>query len=238
MQTEQGNMLQSLRSVKEFLERNKDKLAGVVHTGARERLDAAIAALEGHATSQSGSALAAQGATQTQRALRAALLRDHMAPISGIAHADLPHTPALKPLRMPRGKPTPERLATAARGMAEAAAAHAELFVAAGLSTDFIAQLNQATDAMLASLNDRVQSQGTRKTATSALKSKLSAGRKIVRVLDTFVKKALVDDPHLLDGWKLVKRVAKTRANTATTTAAGTPTPTPTPTPAAATAAA
>ena len=41
------------------------------------------------------------------------------------------------------------------------------------------------------------------------LKRKLSDGRKIVHILDAFVKSALKDDPALLRNWNLVKRVPR-----------------------------
>jgi hypothetical protein len=210
MQTSQGTMLQSLRAVQAFLDTNAEPLAAVVKTGTRQQLDDAIAALSAHASGQTGSNLAAQGHTLNHRALRQALLRDHMAPISRIARADLPATPALEPLKMPRGKPTAARLAAAAEGMAEAAAPFTSVFVAAGLPLDFVAQLNAASAAMLGSLTDRTQNRGARGTATQGLRQKLSAGRRIVHVLDAFVKSALQDNQPLLAGWNVVKRVPKT----------------------------
>src|SRR4030081_2173295 len=106
MQTKQGNMLLSLRTVQEFLERNKDVLPELVKTGARQRLDEVIASLNGHASNQAGSAIGMRGATKLQRTLRTALRRDHMAPIARIAKLDLPPVPDLQALRMPRGRPT------------------------------------------------------------------------------------------------------------------------------------
>ena len=76
MQTAQGNMLQSLRAAHAFLDENAARLTGVVNTGARQKLDDAIAQLSTHASDQTGHYLAAQGATQKKAALRAALLRD------------------------------------------------------------------------------------------------------------------------------------------------------------------
>ena len=146
MQTKQGNRLQSLRSVQAFLDEYAGRLAGVVRTGARQRLDDAVTELSTHASEQTGSSLASQGATQKQRTLRAALLRDHMAPISRIAKSDLPQTPEIEPLRMPRGRPTHERLAAAALGMAKAATPFTGVFVAAGLPADFITQLESAAN--------------------------------------------------------------------------------------------
>lgn len=233
MQTAQGNMLQSLRSVQAFLEENAAKLTSVVNSGARQRLDDAIAELATHVSDQSGSHLASQGATQKQRVLRAALLRDHMGPVSRIARADLPQTPEIEPLRMPRGRPTVERLAAAAYGMAKAAMAHAPVFIAAGLPADFVAQLEAAADALVLSLNERSQSQGKRSGATKGLATRLAAGRRIVNVLDAFVQSALKNDPTLLANWNKVQRVQRVAVRPASpTVSAPTSSPAPVPAPA------
>jgi hypothetical protein len=161
-------VLQSLRAVQAFLEVNADKLSTVAATGARKRLDDVITDLATHASDQTGSYLASQGATQKQRALRRVLLRDHMAPIARIAKADLPLTPEIEPLRMPAGRPTAERLSALASGMAKAASPHADVFVDAGLPQDFIARLTTAAENMLGALSDRMQSRGKRGGATQA----------------------------------------------------------------------
>src|SRR5437879_5666935 len=218
MQTAQGTMLQSLRAVQGFLEQHADQLTGVVQTGARKRLDDAILALEGLVSDQTGSALASKGLTRKQRAQRMALLRDHMRSISRIAKADLPATPQFAPLRMPRGKPTLERLAAAAAGMAQVAEPFADIFVKAGMPADFIAQLNTAAADMVGSLSTRTQTRGRGAGATAGLKGKLSEGRKIVHILDAFVQSALKDDPSLVASWNLVKRVPKATMLAATTT--------------------
>jgi hypothetical protein len=226
MRTVQGNVLQSLLNVEAFLDEHAERLPDVVKSGAKQRLVDAIALLEGHANQQVGSMLASQGATKRQEVLRTALLRDHMAKIASIAHAEFPKTPEFEPLRMPRLRMSPQKLRAAASGMAQTAAPQAAVFVAAGLPADFIDQLNAAADAMIASLGERSQSRGKRTGATSGLKEKLSAGRKIVRVLDTFVKSALKDDPSLLANWKVVKRVQRVTGRVAGTIA---PAPVPTP---------
>jgi hypothetical protein len=227
MQTTQGNVLRSLRNVQSFLDEHADKLAGVIKTGTRQRLDDIIVALSAYLSDQTGGLLAAKGSTQKQHALRQALLRDHMAPINRIAKVELPHTPELTPLLMPKGKPTLEKLAAAAYGMAETAAPHAAVFTGAGLPDDFITQLTGAANAMIASLGERSASRGKRRGATSGLKADLTAGRKIVHVLDTFVRSALKDDPALLANWNLVKRVEKVPGRAAGTVASPATTPTP-----------
>jgi hypothetical protein len=228
MQTRQGTMLDSLQNVQAFLDKNAEKLSGVVKTGARQMLADAIEALATHASDQSSSQVASEGAPRKQLALRQALVRDHMQPIVRIARADLPPTPEVEALRIPRGKPTPQRLAAAAHGMAKAARPFTAQFIAAGLPADFIEQLNSATEAMIASGHDRQQNRGVRSGATVGLGAKLTAGRKIVHVLDAFVTTALQDDAPLLASWNAVKRVRRASSGSAPTP---TPTPAPTPTP-------
>lgn len=229
MRTTQGSILQSLRTVQLFLETNASQLGDVNASGARQDLDAAIVELSGHVVTQAGSTLAAMGLTQRQYALRRVLLRDHMAPIAKIAQAKLPPTPEVAPLRMPIGKPTIERLAALAQGMAKAAEPYAAVFIAAGMPADFIAQLTAAVDPMVAAMSDRTQTRGSRRGATSGLQDTLSSGRKIVHVLDAFMKSALKDNPSLLANWDVVKRV---RVIPSRPTPAAAPAPTPTPTPA------
>jgi hypothetical protein len=209
MQTMQGNMLQSLRNVAGFLDQHADRLPGVNQGGARQELDGAIAELEAHASNQSGSSLGSQGATQRHRTLRLALVRDHMLPIARIAAASLPHTPELQPLRMPAGRPSAQKLAAAAHGMAEAATNYATVFTRTGLPEDFLARLTAASDAMIASLGERSKNRVVRRGATEGLKTKLQAGRRVVGVLDALVRSALAGDDVLLASWKSAKRIQR-----------------------------
>jgi hypothetical protein len=210
MDTRQSNMLASLHNTRAFLEENADKLGGIAKTGMRKKLDDEIAGLTTLELDQAGTMLLAKGTTQKHRALREALLRDHIGPLVGIAAVELPRTPEVEPLHMPKGRPSAESLARAAYAMAQAAAPFSEAFVAAGLPADFLAQLTGAADAMIESVRARSQTEGKRSGATAGLDAKLKAGRKIVRALDRLMASALKDDPALLSNWKAVQRVRRT----------------------------
>jgi hypothetical protein len=202
-------MLQSLRNVAGFLDQHADQLQGVVQTGARQRLDTVITALETHASDQSGGTIGSKGATQKQRALRRALIRDHMTPIARIAAADLPRTPELEALRLPKGRPTSQKLAAAAHGMAEKAAVFAQVFTRAGLPDDFVAALIAAADAMIASISERESNRNAVRGATESLATKLAESRRVVHVLDAFVQSKLQSDDGLLASWNRAKRVLR-----------------------------
>ena len=225
MQTVQGNMLESLIRVRTFLDDNAEKLASVVKTGTRNRLDETIAALTASLESQGSSNIAAKKSTQAQYARRVSLLKDHMSVVARIARATLPNTPELAALRMPKGSPSLVRLAAAAHEMANGAAAHTEVFVSAGLPTDFVEGLKAAADAMVAARGDRGSNTGRRAGATEALKTGLSAGRKIVRILDALVKTALKSELGLVADWINVSRVKRVTTAAVAPAAPSAPTP-------------
>lgn len=209
MRTDQGSMFNSLGNAKTFLDEHADTLGNVISTRVYRDLDECIAELSGHASTQNGQSRAAKSAIAQRVALEKALVRDHMAPLSRIARLELGTVPALVSFGLPQGRMTPARLAAFAKGMAEAAESHAEVFINAGLPHDFIQKLRDAADAMLAALNAKKQSRGKVRSATSALSTKLSRARKVVNVLDAMVTSSLTGNPDLLAGWKLVKRVQR-----------------------------
>jgi len=63
---------------------------------------------------------------------------------------------------------------------------------------------------MLAARSRRTRSRGERAGATTGLRHTLSAGHRIVGVLDAFVQTVLADDPTLRTSWLAVKRVTRT----------------------------
>jgi hypothetical protein len=227
MQTAQGNMLLSLQNVKGFTTENAAALGDVVTPQALTMLSDSITELSGHVAVQNGETRAAKSAIARRESLRTALIRDHMAPIAKIARLELRDNPELVSFGLPQDHPTTELLAALAYGMAQHADTCAAVFTNAGLKPDFTASLRAAADAMVQALNDRTASKARIKNATSALRNKLSRGRRVVHVLDAMIKSALVGDPDLLEAWKLVKRVPKTTGGRAASAKPATPEPTP-----------
>lgn len=212
MQTTQGYVLESLWNVKAFLESNADKLGDVINSGAKAELLRTIDELEAHSNEQTAGAGTVKNATKIAQARRFTLLRDHMAVISRIGRAKLPHTPELATLKMPHGNPSTAHLVEAAYQMANSAEQNASIFVAAGLPEDFAAQLKAAADAVIDARQQRSIAQVNRTVANEALNAKLAAARKLVNVLDAMIRTAIRSDPTLLPGWKQAKRVSKISA--------------------------
>jgi len=222
MKTTQSNMLASLRSVQAFLKTNADTLASVVTTGTKQELDDAIVTLGGHASNQSQTLIEAKSTTQTQEALRTELLQFHMAPINRIAKLKLSTVPELASFLMPRSKLPIQTLKGFADGMAAAAAKYSATFIAAGLPTDFIGQLDAVATAMVNANTSRDETSKRRQGVTENLQAVLTMGRRIVHVLDPLVRKVIGKDPGLLKNWKAAKRVPRT-GSTATPAAPAVP---------------
>lgn len=206
MQTRQGAQLERLQAVQDFINKHADKLAAVIDTGARKELAGAIESLTEAQTTQTSGETNARGHTNKQRSLRDILLKDHMGAISRIARANLPPTPELEVFRMPRGRPTVNKLAAAAYGMANSAEPYAATFISAGMPTDFIARCKAAADDMVGARRKHRQSKGDRTRATQSLKDRLARGTHIVKILDSFVGAALRYDNDLRAEWNRAKR--------------------------------
>jgi hypothetical protein len=198
MRTIQGNMVQSLRAVQAFLDDNATELSDAATSGARKKLDEVMDQLHERVIVQTGSEYCARGAITKRVALRRVLVMKHMAPIARIARAALPVSPELESFRFSRGKPTAERLAQAAAGMATTAGPHVATFVRYGMPADFIDRLEAAAQAMLDAVDDGKQRRGFRAGATKSIAATLTAARKPVHVLDAFVTPAVDHDPALL----------------------------------------
>lgn len=242
MRKTQGKRLQSLLAVQAFLQQHADQLGDVVNTGARQKLDEAVTSLSAHAATQTESVLTSQAATRQQLAARSALLEEHMAAIARIAAAEIPASAGIDKLHLPRKRLSTERLVAYARGMGNAAQLYTSVFVAAGLPLDFVGQLNTAADAVATTITSRKTQTSALRRATTDLAARLRAARRIVKVLDVFVRRALRSEPGLLASWKQAMRIGKVAVRpdasvpgAATGTAAtgvSTPSPAPTPPPA------
>jgi len=207
MNLTQGNALDSLRGVQRFLDEHADKLGEINKTGVRKDLDELIATVSAHAVSQRNQDLSARGATRQTEALRKVLITEHMGPIARVARANLPPTPAVEPLKLPRRRLPVNKLAAYAEAMGQVAAQYTEVFTSAGLPATFVADLKAASDAVVAAYGARTLARSAQVSATKGLKQDLQKGRKVVGILDSFVSKALKSDGHLLSGWKTLMRV-------------------------------
>jgi hypothetical protein len=219
MKLRQGNMLTALESTRRYLDDNQAALVGVMTPATRQTFDDAIGELSSTAMAQNQFTRDLKGSFAVQAACRTALIRDHMTPIAKIATLELSHAPDLVKFSLPQGWVTIQQLGALADGMAEAARPYAQVFIDAGRRPEFIDLLKQAADQMRAAAYDGAQGRVRIKGTTTGLTQTLSRARKIVQMLDAFVKEAAGSDTSILDSWNIAKRVRLSTSSARTTTA-------------------
>jgi hypothetical protein len=192
-----------------FFNANPDIAGSLATSTSRRTLDAVITDLRQSAADQGSSAAHGKGATQTQRALRAALLDDHMRPIAAIARQESHDGRLLPALRVSAKKRADSMLCVDALAMADAAAPHAGVFIAAGLALDFLDQLRTAAKALACMATHRSTHRSTGVMATVGIKLSIKRGRTAVQALDAVLSSRLRDNPAMLAQWKHVTTLSQ-----------------------------
>ena len=198
------------RRIQAFLITNDAVLGTINKSGMRADLDAIVDALGNSGGQQAAGRVNAIGETAKQRALRLALRLNHMQPIASVARAKLRTVPNFQAMTMPSPNTRIVSLLAHAHGMAEAAQPYAQVFIDAGLSQDFIANLTAAADAVKTSIDTRAAARGQRSSATGTLKDLENRARLAFKALNDFVVPILsADAAHsgLLAEWRKARRV-------------------------------
>ncbi|HEV2880659.1 MAG TPA: hypothetical protein VGX24_05070 [Pyrinomonadaceae bacterium] len=165
-----------------------------------DALDAVIAGLDKHASTQvSGLSTAQQGVT-SKAAARDELRRD-MEAISRTARSMAFDTPGLEDrFRLPR-MPKDQELLNAARAFAAAAQPLAAEFARRGLPADFLADLASDIESFEQAINRKTEGRAAHVAATAAIDNLIEDGMKRLRQLDTVVRNIFADDPATLAAW-------------------------------------
>jgi hypothetical protein len=208
MQQKDAAVLVALEQAQTFLDANAGVLQSVNATDTRKALDGVIAQLGTVSLAQSTNTRLGKGATAAKVSARLLLLEHHMRAIVEVAKAQLPMLPQLASLASAASGRVPDKvLLDAAGAMAQIAADHRDVFAAA-LGPDFLDQLEASTKEVKAAATSSETSRAQRTAATSAISVQVARGRKLLRVLDLLVKKALAGNAQLLADWQNRRRVA------------------------------
>jgi hypothetical protein len=219
MKFPQKARLESLLLVQWFLDKNSADLATVNKSRARAALNELVPVLEAHATDQHIAEIEAQSRTVIKSELREDLRLHHMqqvaaigrARLAGVADSDL-----LLKLQYPPQSIDDGALITAGRGMAQAAQQYKQVFLNEQLPTDFIEQLQAATEAVRVATTERKGSLTRLRGATRGVTVQLQRASHILHVLNSLVVRDLKGKPELLAAWKMAKRNRKKPGSTRT----------------------
>jgi hypothetical protein len=206
MDHHQGSTGTTLHGIMSFLNDNPE-FASLKESTARKNIEAAAATIDALGAEQKNSAVTGKTETAAQRDLRLALRKYHMEAIVNAAEMANLSGDDLSALQMPTSRLSVPQLIKAAHGMSKAATTYAPALIAAGLSADFVAQLDAATAALEAAHGGQTAQVNRRVTATAGLKAAARQAAKAIKVLDPQVKKLAGKNQALLAGWRSAKRV-------------------------------
>ena len=209
MRRKQEQLIQALERVEQFLESHPEVMDAVITSAAKGVFSASRARLAQHMRLQEQFARALRNNTGVKRVLRNDLVREHLRPISVVARTRFPDAGEGATFRLPT-RATFLGSVAAGYGMAEAAKAHEQTFLAAGLPAGFIDRLVSATDLLKAALDTKGATNALRVEATAGLHKEGRVARNALRVLDALVRAAVRQDNALLDRWFAISRVART----------------------------
>ena len=210
MKNTQEQVYNTGRRVQAFLDANDSLFGSINKSSIRSELDTVVTELGAAAGDQAGGLVNARGETAKQRTLRLALRLNHMQPIASVAKLKLRTVPNFESLTMPSVNVRVAGLIAHALGMADAAQPYVQVFIDAGLPSDFLTTLTAAAAAVQASVDTRAKSLGKRANATGSLKELARRARTVYKALNDFVVPILsADVAHsgLLAEWRTTRRI-------------------------------
>jgi hypothetical protein len=210
MNTRQNRLLQSFRRARQFVDTLPQPTVATTMAEPLAMLDAAIAALTGHAVTQSLAPNTAHADSIEMREMARALRDAHLRPIAQIARALAPEHAALHALRLPGTHVGVEQLLYSADAMATAAEPHAALFTRQGLPSTFVADLRAAVTTLRSALDANAATRRQRVTATAGARAEVDRGRRAVRLVDGVLARLLAADPARFAEWRRASHVGHT----------------------------
>ena len=207
MRQDQKRQLAMFERVERFIESNADRCSRARASGTYADLCADLAAVRHHLADRRTVYEDRRTATRHFHELRAALLRDHMAPLARIAAAAADARPAPPYLRMPPRWARPLALLEHARGMAAQAGTNADQFLRAGLPAGFDERLVAAAEALGQCVFHRERLSRSSAAHTRLLGERIKHGGAAVQVLDAMIRSEGAGDPSLMAAWREVVRV-------------------------------
>jgi hypothetical protein len=205
MRSREDGDTETIRAAHRFVARH-DELRAIRDTGAYQDLEALLDGIDRQAAGQVIEGMAAKGATQTSAVARDRLVEAHMRPIASIARLLEEDHPELQAVRMPNQYRGVNALITHAIGMAAEASKWKDEFVDLGLPADFVEELHAAAQRFKEASARPGEHRAARHGAKEGAETELEQAKRVLKVIDSFVRMAIPDNPALLAEWKVVKR--------------------------------
>ena len=200
MQGDHATLLQTLTQVHQFLDGNRDAVAGFITPTLLDRFARAREEMREHELVQEVRATADPSDTLSRRQRQTRLLRSIrvLRSVARLAGVSIPALAAFGTKSPPRAG---ARLVTHARALAAAAEPLEAALAAAGAPPGFIADLWAEADSLEQSLEGFANSRAHRAATRAGLREEAREARAIVRLLNELISSHLTD-AKLLGAWQ------------------------------------
>ena len=212
MRARERELLRKFRRVREFVKSTAAPLAGTRLNPSTARLDGVLHTLEGCATEQDLATRLSRAHTKRQASLAETLRSGHMLPITAIATAMEGHGAPdglSRAVRCPHKRTSTEKLIIAAKGMANAAAPHAEWFAGIGLRENFLVELRRAIRELEEVAKERDEIMRRKTESSAAIQNNLRAGKRLVRQFSAVLRPLLREQHDLEASWRSITRTSR-----------------------------
>lgn len=207
MQSRQKQVIEAFQRVQGFLLAHPLPPPGD-YGEPKQLLDDAVVQLTEHSRSQLTGIGLKRAGRENEATLREQLLMQHLKPITLIAQAQLRGSPGIEQaLRMPVRELPALKLVALASSFHDAAALYEAVFVRSGRPADFLAQLDQAAEALRQGYLAKEAHLGVQVGAAAGMKVQIEQGRRAVMMLDAIVLTAFARQPDVLAEWRSARRV-------------------------------
>ena len=200
-------ILDMVRRVQGFLDRQATALGSLVPATLRARLDNAATQLAAFQVEQAATSGTARGETASLTALRKDFYTRYMRPIARNAKASLKGVGEYPTLTVSSSKLRKGDFQGAAQALVDAATKYEKTLLEHGMAPDLLVQMRAAIAQLTASNDARDRNVSRRQAATQGIKNTSQVAREILVNLDSIIAPALKRDTSLLADWKASKRI-------------------------------
>src|SRR5258708_21942979 len=200
-------ILDMVRRVQGFLDRQAAVLGTLIPASLRARLDNAATQVASFQVEQAATTGTARGETASLAALRKEFYTKFMRPIASNAKASLRDVGEYPTLTVSSSKLRKGDFQGAAQALADAATKYEKTLLEHGMLPDFLTQMRAAIAQLTAANDARDRNVSRRQAATEGIKNTSKLARGVLVNLDSIIAPAFRHDTSLLAEWKASKRV-------------------------------
>jgi hypothetical protein len=210
MQVTFERVLNTGRRVHDFVTAQAPTLGTTVPGPLLGQLGDAVGSLGAAQVAEETLAQAASAEIARQDAIRQGLSADFLIPIGRIVRRAYPKNPDFQALIVSAKLTRKSQFVAKVTSAATVAAAHADELIGKGMPADFVAQMQAGVAQLTASVATRNKQVADKTGTVETIQQSVKVIRDVVHIIDGNMRRALKQNPALLQNWNATKKVPAT----------------------------